>query len=42
MVLTVAALIFQLASPAQPLLHSAFTQPAPDNPRPKATAAAAS
>ncbi len=40
MVLTVAALIFQLASPAQPLLHSALTQPEPDTPRPKATAAA--
>lgn len=40
MVLTVAALLFQLASPAQPLLPSALALPAADTPRPKATATA--
>ena len=40
MVLTVAALIFQLAAPAQPLLHSALSLPATDTPRSKPAATA--
>jgi len=40
MVLTVAALMFQLASPVQPLFHAALTQPALDTPHPAPAATA--